>query len=59
MELVNRVIGISSEDFRKIPLIIGVAGGEGKHLAVKLALQAGILDIAVIDENKATYLLNE
>lgn len=57
IELLDRTIGISSKDLKEIPLVIGVAGGKGKHLAIKLALESGVLDIAVIDERTAMYLL--
>jgi len=59
MEFIKRIIGISSHNLRKIPLKIGLAGGEGKHFAIKLAIQTGVINIAIIDENTATYLLQE
>lgn len=57
VESVQRVIGIAAEDLKAIPLVIGVAGGTGKHLAIKLAVQSGYFDSMVMDEETGKYLL--
>jgi len=58
-ELVNRTIGISAADLKKIPFVIGVSGGMGKKNAIKLALQAGYFHAIVTDEKTGDYLLRE
>jgi DNA-binding transcriptional regulator LsrR (DeoR family) len=55
--LTNRTIGITAAELKRIPLVIGVAGGEAKHRAIKLALQAGYVNGLVTDEKTAKFLL--
>ena len=55
--LTNRTIGITAAELKRIPLVVGVAGGEAKHQAIKLALQAGYVNGLVTDEKTATFLL--
>lgn len=57
LELLERTIGISGEAFKKIPLVVAVAGGNKKHMAIKLALESSYIDILVTDENTARSLL--
>lgn len=57
VESVERVVGISADDLKKIPLVIGVAGGNGKHVAVQLAAQSSYFDIIVTDEETGKFLL--
>ncbi len=57
LALPNRMIGITAAELKKIPLVIGVAGGEAKHKAIQLALQAGYVNGLVTDEQTATFLL--
>jgi len=53
----QRVVGISADDLKKIPLVIGVAGGNGKHTAVHLAAQSGYFDVIITDEETGKFLL--
>ncbi|WP_160298616.1 sugar-binding transcriptional regulator [Microbacterium sp. SA39] len=49
----RRLIGISSEQLRRVPLKIALGGGEGKTRAVIAALRSGLVDIMVTDEATA------
>ena len=55
--LTDRTVGITAAELKKIALVIGVAGGEAKHLAIKLALQEGYVNGLVTDEKTAKFLL--
>lgn len=59
LELIRRTIGITAAALKGIPLVIGVAGGAEKCLAIKLALKAGYLTGLVTDVKTAKFLLNE
>lgn len=53
----NRVIGVSFDDLRQIPTVVGLAGGVGKARGVLAALRSGVVDIAVIDAELAAEVL--
>ena len=55
--LTSRIIGITATELKNIPLVIGVAGGEAKHRAIQLALEAGYESGLVTDERTAAFLL--
>ncbi len=59
-EFDERTIVISREDYMKIPLRIGVAGGEPLKLpAIRGALKGGYINMLVTDLNTANELLKE
>jgi len=43
----DRVIGLSENDLRAIPCVVGIASEAGKAVAVRAALRTGIVDILV------------
>ena len=52
----DRIIGLSFEALRRIPTVIGVAGGPEKIAALAGALRSGILDVLVTDVDTARAL---
>lgn len=58
-ELERRVIGISSEQLRKTPRRIGVAGGARKHEAIRAAVRGGWVNVLITDEETAEFLLRD
>jgi DNA-binding transcriptional regulator LsrR (DeoR family) len=58
-ELDSRVIGISLEQLKKIPRVVGVAGGHQKHEVVYAALKGGFIDVLITDEKTARYILEK
>lgn len=53
----TRVIGVGLDDLRRIPTVVGLAGGVGKARGVLAALRSGVIDIAVLDSELATEVL--
>ncbi|TRZ48606.1 sugar-binding transcriptional regulator [bacterium] len=58
-ELDARVIGISLEQVKKIPRVVGVAGGPQKHEVVCAALKGGFIDVLITDEQTARFVLEK
>jgi DNA-binding transcriptional regulator LsrR (DeoR family) len=58
-DIADRNIGVTSEEYRKIPLKIGVAGGHGKMFAVHLVLKRRLVDVMVTDEKTAEFCLGK
>ena len=56
-ELDDRVVGLSLEDFRRIPHVVGLAGGADKLEAIRGALQGKLVDVLVTDHVTAQRLL--
>ena len=54
----SRVVGVSLERLKQIPMVIAVADGTNKHRSIKGLLATGIVDVLVIDENSAVKLLD-
>lgn len=54
-----RRIALTLEDLRKIPRVIGVAGGEGKLAPILGALRGGYIHILITDDITASALLRE
>ncbi|MCS7251368.1 MAG: sugar-binding domain-containing protein [Anaerolineae bacterium] len=52
-----RVIGRAPEASRRIPMVIAVAGGVAKALAIRAALRGGYVDVLVTDAEAAAALL--
>lgn len=53
----DRVIGVSFDDLRRIPMVVGLAGGVGKARGVLAALRSGVVDVAVLDAELAAEVL--
>ena len=56
-DLDSRVIGISLDQLKKIPRVVGVAGGPQKHQVVRGALKGGFIDVLITDEQTARFVL--
>ena len=56
-EIDDRLIGLALKDFKKIDMVIGVAGGAGKVEAVRAALLGGFLNVLITDQVTAQKLL--
>lgn len=55
----KHVMGISLEEFMKIPVRIGVAYGESKKEAIKAALKGRLINVLITDDKVADYLAEE
>ncbi|MDW8564883.1 sugar-binding transcriptional regulator [Staphylococcus shinii] len=53
----NRIISLDIEEYKKIPLKIGIAGGKNKEKAIKAALNNNLIDVLVTDESTGVELL--
>ena len=56
-ELNDRVIGLTLDEIRKIPRVVGIAGGPTKLRAIRAALGAGLVNVLVTDQVTAADLL--
>ncbi len=52
-------VGLTLEDLRRIPNVIGVAGGPDKHAAVLGALRARLMSVLITDQGTADHLISE
>jgi len=57
LEINERIIGLTIDQIRNIPLVIGIAGGINKHEIIKAALHGEILNVLITDLSTATALL--
>lgn len=55
----ERVIGLSLADIREVPWSVVVAGGVGKHKALRGALLGGFFNMLVTDNESALFLLDD
>ncbi|GEQ04146.1 MULTISPECIES: sugar-binding transcriptional regulator [Staphylococcus cohnii species complex] len=55
----NRIISLEIEEYKRIPLKIGIAGGKNKEKAIKAALNNHLIDVLVTDENTGMELLEK
>ncbi|MEA4827297.1 MAG: sugar-binding transcriptional regulator [Clostridium sp.] len=53
----SRVIGIGVEDLKRIPKVIGIAGGKEKAEAILGALRGNFIDVLITDNETAEYIL--
>ncbi len=51
------VFGIKAENLRKVPLVVGVAGGRLKAPAILGALNSRLVNVLITDEEAANHLL--
>lgn len=56
-EINSRIIGLDLDQIKKIPRVIGAAGGEEKFEAVRGALRGKLIDVLITDEKTAVRLL--
>ncbi len=59
LEINDRIIGLTLEQIKAIPRVIGAAGGEAKYELIRAALRGKILDVLVTDHATAKALLIE
>lgn len=57
VSLNRRIIGISLNDLKKIPLVIGVCEGKQKFESILATLNGRYLDVLIVDEQNAIKLL--
>jgi DNA-binding transcriptional regulator LsrR (DeoR family) len=53
----DRVIGLTLDEIRRIPLRVVVAGGHDKDRAIHAALEAGLISVLVTDAGTAARVL--
>jgi DNA-binding transcriptional regulator LsrR (DeoR family) len=58
-DLDDRVIGLTLEEFRAIPHVVGVAGGAAKLRAIRGALEGKLIDVLITDNVTVRTLLEE
>ena len=56
-DLDDRVVGIDPDTLRRIPRRIGIAGGNGKHAAIRAAVRGGWVNVLLTDAQTAASLL--
>jgi DNA-binding transcriptional regulator LsrR (DeoR family) len=54
----ERIVGTGLETIKRIPRVIGVAGGEEKAPVVRAALHGGLINVLVTDDRTASQLLD-
>ncbi len=57
--LANRLIGISLESLRRIPLVVGMCAGKDRTLSILSGIHGGYLKALIIDEVAAISLMEE
>jgi DNA-binding transcriptional regulator LsrR (DeoR family) len=58
-EFNERVIGLTLSELKKIPRVVGVAGGSAKLHAIHAALQASLINVLVTDHLTAKALIEK
>jgi DNA-binding transcriptional regulator LsrR (DeoR family) len=58
-ELDDRVVGLALEDFRRIPHVVGLAGGAAKLDAIRGALAGKLVNVLITDHLTAQRLLED
>ncbi|MBI5952334.1 MAG: sugar-binding transcriptional regulator [Chloroflexi bacterium] len=59
VELNERIIGIDLDQLRKIPRVVGVAGGANKVNPIRAALRGKLIDVLITDQTTAEALAEE
>jgi len=55
----ERVVGLTVDEIREIPRVVGIAGGSHKRSTIGAALKTGLLSVLITDKEIAGILLNE
>lgn len=55
----ERIVGLSIDQIRKIPRIIGIAGGKNKYQVIRAALKGELIHVLITDNHTAEKLANE
>jgi DNA-binding transcriptional regulator LsrR (DeoR family) len=55
----ERIIGMTLEQIRQVPRIVGVSGGPDKPTAIRAALQGGLINVLITDSVTAETLLDD
>ena len=55
----QHLIGLTLEDFKQIPIRVGVACGLEKKEAILSVLRGGYINVLITDEKVANYLIEE
>ncbi|HZS89756.1 MAG TPA: sugar-binding transcriptional regulator [Chloroflexota bacterium] len=58
-EFDEQVIGLTLDQLRRVPLVVGVAGGLEKTRAIAGALHGGLVDVIICDQATAAAVLAE
>jgi DNA-binding transcriptional regulator LsrR (DeoR family) len=58
-EINERIIGLSLDQLKKIPRVIGVAGGAEKFEAIRAAVQGRLISVLITDEKTALHLRHD
>ncbi len=58
-EINNRIIGLTLEEIRRIPRVIGVAGGPDKYQVIRAALRGRLINVLVTDEETGQRLIHD
>ena len=56
-EINERIIGMTLEQIKQVPRIVGVSGGPDKPAAIRAALQGGLINVLITDSATAGKLL--
>ncbi len=55
----DRIVGLSSDQIKRIPRIIGVAGGEEKYRSIRAVLKGSLIHVLITDKHTAEKLAIE
>jgi DNA-binding transcriptional regulator LsrR (DeoR family) len=55
--LAHYVLAIETEQLRRVPEVIAVAGGPAKAVAIDAVLRSGLVTTLIVDAGTAEYLL--
>ena len=55
----RRIIGITLEQLKQVPKVVGVSGGPDKLAALQAALKGGLIDVLITDSTTAGTLLED
>lgn len=58
-ELNHKIIGLTLDEIKNIPIRVGVAAGEEKAAAIKTAVAAGLINVLITDSFTAEHILKE
>lgn len=56
-EIDDRIVGLETEEIKKIPRVVGIGGGKEKLETIKAALKTKLLDILITDDHTAASLI--